>query len=304
MQTTPMVYNIFKPVGRSSQQIVSYFKYHLPIKPFKIGHFGTLDPFASGVLLIGVNGAMRANEFIHQTYPKTYRAIGKLGVKTQTGDILGKVIKTSCTSLLNSLLEQGQGPLQKKLEGQFLGEYWQRPPIFSASKYQGKALHQWARQGVQIIKEAKKRYIYSLSLEEVSLPYFSFSVTVSSGTYIRKLFEEMAEFMGFDGTLVSLQRTAIGPFLSQNSLMPKDWPQKGQSWDERKKGTTIWNALPLEKVHLDQKGLKSYISGLDQENLSYQDGERYWVFGASNKALGLGEYVDKKLKVVFNFPQN
>lgn len=96
----PLIFNVFKPARMTSYDVIRHFKRNLPNGFGKIGHFGTLDPFASGVLMIGIGGAARLNDFIHEFMPKTYIATGKLGIDTPTGDYTSEISQTDDTPYL------------------------------------------------------------------------------------------------------------------------------------------------------------------------------------------------------------
>ncbi len=195
----------------SSYDVIRVFKRSFGKSLGKVGHFGTLDPFACGVLLIGVGGAARLNDYIHNCMTKTYLAVGKLGEETDTGDFTSPVTQTD----LSPYLEQTISKLDKKfvehaLKKRFEGEYMQSPHKYSAAKFQGKKLLQWAKEGVEIKKEQKKRHIYHIEVVKFEYPYLSIRFEVSSGTYIRTLFSECANHLGTIGSLVSLVRENVG----------------------------------------------------------------------------------------------
>jgi tRNA pseudouridine55 synthase len=114
----PQVFNIFKPAKMTSYDVVRHFKRNLPPGYGKIGHFGTLDPFASGVLMIGIGGAARLNEFIHELLPKTYLAVGKLGIETPTGDYMSEIIQRDDSIYLKKVSLEN---LSKK---KFVKNFW------------------------------------------------------------------------------------------------------------------------------------------------------------------------------------
>ena len=124
----PLVFNVYKPEGMTSTDVVRHFKYHLPKGFGKIGHFGTLDPFAEGVLLVAIGQAPKFNDYVHEEFPKTYLATGVLGIESPTGDLtadeeLLKVV--DCPDFTEKDLES--------IIGSFLGDYSQSPPAFSAT---------------------------------------------------------------------------------------------------------------------------------------------------------------------------
>jgi tRNA pseudouridine55 synthase len=203
--TDPFILAVYKPVTLTSAQVVGKVKRLLGKSVKKIGHFGTLDPFAEGLLLIGANGGMRLMNYVHDLCPKTYLACGLLGVKTDTGDLEGKEVARV----------EGAGSISiealKLSAVGLVGEYWQAPPAFSAAKFEGKALYSYARQGIHIEKPAVQRFIHELEVLEKKENQVSVVAQVSSGTYIRVLFEDLAAKVNSLGHLIKLKRTFIGP---------------------------------------------------------------------------------------------
>ncbi|MBP5296579.1 MAG: hypothetical protein J6Y94_04525, partial [Bacteriovoracaceae bacterium] len=205
----PLIFNLFKPRGLSSYDVLRPLKKVLPHEA-KVGHFGTLDPFACGVLLVGAFGAARLNDYIHQL-PKTYLAVGKLGVQTASGDCTNPIINEDQSDFGAELKQWPREKFNQLWQEKFLGDYDQAPPMYSAAKFQGEPLHHWAKRGVSIIKPPVRRKIYALEVIRVNYPWVCFRCTVSSGTYIRVLFSDMAQYLGTLGTLYALLRESIGP---------------------------------------------------------------------------------------------
>lgn len=223
----PFVFNVFKPQDFTSYDIVRHFKYHLPQGFGKIGHLGTLDPFAHGVLPIAVGGAARLNDLFHEYLPKTYIADGILGEETETGDGTVDPSQIDHSSYLKETISQFEiSFIQQELERKFLGEYWQAPHKISAAKFEGKPLHQWAREGVDVKKPEVKRYIYHLKVLDYQFPKLQIEFQVSSGTYIRTLFSDCARYLGTLGRLNRLERSAIGDLRIEDSLRGQDWPNR------------------------------------------------------------------------------
>jgi tRNA pseudouridine55 synthase len=189
---------IDKPEGPSSAQVVYRVKKILRAK--KVGHLGTLDPFASGLLLLGVNeGTKIADIFLGGA--KSYHGVMVLGVQTDTQDSTGKVTVTKNVPLLR---EAELGALQKK----FSGELEQVPPMFSALKKDGVRLYQLARQGKEVSREPRKIRIEDLQLRRSSESEIEFDVTCSRGTYVRTLAADLGQALGCGAHLKSLRRTA------------------------------------------------------------------------------------------------
>lgn len=193
---------INKPKGISSAQAVNKIKKSLSIK--KAGHAGTLDKEAEGLLIVGLDKGTKKLS-LYQKLPKTYRAKIKLGVKTDTDDLSGKIIKTAST----------EGITQEKIEKtlkQFMGKHPQIPPAFSAVKLQGKPAYKLARQGRRPRLSAKEVELLQVKTLDFSLPYFTLELKTSKGFYVRSFARDLGEKLGCGAAVAELTRTAIGPY--------------------------------------------------------------------------------------------
>lgn len=302
----PLVFNIFKPANISSFDVIRVFKRSFGKNFGKIGHFGTLDPFACGVLMIGVGGAARLNDYIHDCLPKTYLAIGKLGEETETGDFTDEVSQKDTSPYLEqTIAKMSPEFIEEKLKERFLGKYMQAPHKYSAAKFQGKKLLEWAKEGVDIQKEKKQRFIHSLEVVKYEFPYLSIRFTVSSGTYIRTLFSECANYLGTLGALVSLVREAVGPHTSESAIKKKDWPQD-KEWPFENYAMNVEKALPLPVVNFEEKESKLLSNGVNLKkdralSLELDSKDLYWAKGPENLLIGLVKLVDGEWRVQVNF---
>jgi tRNA pseudouridine55 synthase len=191
-----------KPVDISSARVVSIVKKALNAK--KVGHAGTLDPFAEGVLICCVNQATRLADFLlHGT--KNYIAELKLGEETDTQDLTGTVISTAEPK--NYSIEA-----LKKVFSAFEGTLEQLPPVYSALKHKGVPLYKLARSGKPVQKPPRQVEIYSITILDVALPLIRFEVSCSAGTYIRTLGTDIGKMLGCGGHLNALKRTASSGF--------------------------------------------------------------------------------------------
>jgi tRNA pseudouridine55 synthase len=179
----------------------------------KVGHTGTLDPFAQGVLLICFGRATKLFPYLQGE--KEYRALLRLGQKMDTGDLTGRIIE-----------EVSVGDLEReKVEwaiSGFVGEIWQRPPRFSALKQGGKRLYDLARRGVKVEPTPRRIRIRRISLKKFTLPFLELEVVCSSGTYIRSLAYDIGDRLGCGAHLVKLVRTRIGGFRVEDSVPPEE----------------------------------------------------------------------------------
>jgi len=303
----PLVFNVRKPVGISSFDVVHHFKKNLSFNFGKIGHFGTLDPFAEGVLLVGIQGAQRLNDYVHELLPKTYRARGVFGGKTQSGDLTSPIIFNK--EIEPSWINTEKNVLEAYLKEKFLGEYWQSPHAVSATKFEGKRLYQHALEGRLIEKEKVKREILSFKIIEYKYPHFEFVVTVSSGTYVRSLFEEIATLLGGVGALESLERIAIGSLSVEKSLNRDLWPIKNDPFELEKAAIALDKVLDLDSIYLTLAQTKRYMQGqrfpLSEvekrcNSLPICSENYYWIYNEDGTLLGFGRPSGDELHAIFN----
>jgi tRNA pseudouridine55 synthase len=189
-----------KPKGLTSSRVVERIKRKFNVK---VGHTGTLDPLATGLLVI-LTGKRTKNASLFLKLDKAYAVKAVLGIKTDTFDSEGKVLWQSNNEVTREELEG-------VLKG-FHGDIWQTPPPFSAKKIGGRKAYQLARKGVSVDIPPKKVSIYSLELKEFQFPYFVFTCEVSSGFYIRSLAHDIGEKLGVGATVVEVRRTRVGPY--------------------------------------------------------------------------------------------
>jgi tRNA pseudouridine55 synthase len=202
-----------KPEGWTSHDVVGYLRKVTRIK--KIGHAGTLDPFATGLLIVAIERAATKKIDDFKKMPKTYLANLHLGAQTDTYDRTGKIIAT--TSLPPPTLAEIEAVLQK-----FIGRQLQTPPMFSAKKIQGQKLYTLARQGIQIERPSCEIEIFKIKLIKYNYPELIIEVECGSGTYIRSLANDIGQAVGNMAYCQDLRREKIGPSLVKNAYQPKD----------------------------------------------------------------------------------
>lgn len=308
-----------KPEGISSHHVIAIFRALLG--KIKIGHTGTLDPFATGVLVLAFGTCTRLISFLPEE-EKKYRATLLLGQKTTTGDTEGDIVEEKENP---SHDRESVGELLEKLKG----EQWQIPPQFSAIKHKGKPLYTYARKGQHIDVPPRKIHIYDLVATSISDKTLNFESTVSRGTYVRQLGEEIAEKMGTVGHLTALRRTGSGAFFIEDAISLEevsmfatglsDWKQTlskaGKSRFERCSSQELWEKLlpymsPVEEVfaHLKtvdvSKSRKEKIeNGLPPLYVpeSVLAGSHFW-YTYENKCIALAEHDGEKVSLlrVFN----
>jgi tRNA pseudouridine55 synthase len=210
-ELTAGVFLVDKPVGKTSFALVKKIRWLLGIK--KVGHAGTLDPFATGLLIICAGRPATRHIDTFMTGRKTYQGLLQLGVETETQDPEGAV---TATAEVPELAEQELGLLFQE----FVGSRMQAPPPYSAAKHKGKPLYHYARQGIMIEKAAKPIEIYSLALDsyDPATGQLAITVTCSRGTYIRVLAADIGKRIGCGAHLLQLRRTRSGCFSVDDAI--------------------------------------------------------------------------------------
>lgn len=193
---------IDKPAGITSHDVVSRVRRILGTR--KVGHTGTLDPFATGVLPVAVKDGTKAIPFLDEGV-KCYEAVMQLGVATDTLDMTGAVIREADWQAVSR--EEVESALKR-----FTGKLTQTPPMYSAIKQGGQPLYKLARQGQVVERTAREIEIFSLDLLSFAPPFVSFRVVCSRGTYVRTLADDIGGMLGCGGALKELRRIASGPF--------------------------------------------------------------------------------------------
>lgn len=210
---------IDKPLNWTSFQVVNKVKWKIlkrfKIKKIKVGHAGTLDPLATGLLIICTGKATKQIPEI-QAATKTYTGTITLGATTSSYDLETPVNQFFPTQHITPELVQ-------KIIPKFTGEIQQTPPVFSALKKDGKRLYEFAREGQEVEVPVRKIRIENLVLNTENLPLLPFEVSCSKGTYIRSLANDIGKELGSGGHLSELRRTKIGDFSVENAISPDDF---------------------------------------------------------------------------------
>ena len=202
---------VAKPAGPTSHDVVDIVRRALGEQ--RVGHLGTLDPFAKGLLVLVVGRATRLSPFAAD-WPKSYEGVIRLGVATDTDDVTGAVVATAPWT--------GITPAQlADVIASFRGGYEQRPPAYSAVKIEGERAYRRARRGEMVAPEPRAVEIRELEIVEAAVPDLRFRATVSAGTYLRSLARDIGAKLGCGAHLAALQRTAVGPFRVPDAVAPE-----------------------------------------------------------------------------------
>ena len=198
---------IDKPAGLTSHDVVNRVRRVTRLR--QVGHAGTLDPLATGVLVVCLGQATRLSEYL-LGHDKAYHATIRLGLETNTYDASGEILATHRVDLDRAEVERALA--------QFVGEIQQVPPMYSALKRGGQKLYELARLGIEVEREARAVVIYSIALRRYQAPDALIEVKCSAGTYIRSLAHDLGVALGTGGHLTELTRTASGPFTLDQAL--------------------------------------------------------------------------------------
>ena len=258
----------------------------------KVGHTGTLDPNATGVLPILIGKGTKISKYLIN-HDKIYEAVLQLGKKTDTGDGEGKILEEENIDK-NILSEES---INKVLED-FIGKQTQIPPMYSAIKIDGKKLYDYARQGEQVNIPARNIEIYSLKLKKIDIENNQIEIRVecSKGTYIRTLCEDIAKKLGSIGYMKELNRIQVGSFNIKDSINIGDLKDNKDDVVYLEK-----NIIKVEdilkdkgKIVLDERKLKIFLNGVKIDT-SHQDGI-YRLYDSKGNFLGTGIVENNKIK--------
>jgi tRNA pseudouridine55 synthase len=197
-----------KPSGVTSHDVVDEVRRKLGMR--RVGHGGTLDPLATGLLIVLVGKATTLFQRFSD-YDKIYESVMRLGAETSTGDSEGEVVKTGNP-------EQVTEEAIRAVFSRFKGELLQTPPMVSALRHKGKRLYELAREGKEVSVPPRRITVYENEIMNIDMPSIAFRVRCSKGTYVRKLAQDIGEELGCYGHITAIRRTAIGPFALDKAI--------------------------------------------------------------------------------------
>lgn len=272
---------INKQKGFTSHDVVNVIRKKLNTK--KVGHTGTLDPNATGVLPILVGKATKISKYLME-HDKTYIATIKLGEKIDTGDSEGQVIEEK--SIPADLKKED---INNALQN-FFGKQKQVPPMYSAIKINGKKLYEYAREGKEVKLEAREIEIYKIELLEYQNNKIKFEVECSKGTYIRTLCEDIAKKLGTVGYMEELQRTKVNNFRIEDSILLDDITLENAEKNMIKIEEVF---KEKETIELDNKKLELFLNGV---KLTYNLPNSIYRIYNNEQFIGIGVIENKLLK--------
>lgn len=286
MQDINGIIVINKPKEYTSHDVVAKVKKILNIK--KVGHTGTLDPNATGVLPLLLNTGTKLSKYLIE-HDKEYEVMLELGIKTDTADIEGNVIKKEEVNWekLNDIEET---------LNTFLGEQTQIPPIYSAIKVNGKKMYEYARSGQNINIEPRNIQIYKIELQKIDKQKneINFRVHCSKGTYIRSLCEDIAQRLGTIGYMKELKRTKVGNFTISEAVKIEEIENNKEQIIKEKLISIEKFFESKESIKLNKKQLDKFLNGVKiridkQENICR-------IYNENNEFIGIGTIEKNFLK--------
>lgn len=283
------IINVYKEKGFTSFDVVAKLRGILGQR--KVGHTGTLDPEAEGVLPVCVGKGTRLCDLLTD-HDKTYRATLLLGVTTDTQDTTGTVLSQRSTEGLT------EAAVREAISS-FVGTYSQVPPMYSALKVNGRKLYELAREGKEVERKARQVKIHGIVIESMNLPEVVMTVDCSKGTYIRTLCHDIGERLSTGGCMKELLRTRVGRFSAKESLTLEKLQQLK---DEGRLSEAVW---PLESVFDGYRRLRSSSERLDKllrngnpfrhgMTEAVSDGEPFCVYDSSGQFIGIYEFSEEK----------
>ena len=268
---------VHKDSGITSSRVVQIIKKKFNLK--KVGHLGTLDPMATGLLIIAINRATKFASLLLQS-EKSYRAEVTLGTQTDTDDAEGEVISSKN-------IHQNKSEV-KEILLTFLGDSDQLPPNYSALKHKGKPMYKYARDGIKVKKPARKIFIKNINNIEINLPKVSFDIKCSKGTYIRSIARDLGRKLGCGAHLSKLIRTSQEKFKLSDACSLDDISLE--------KLISLENAFEdLDFIQLNESDAAAFLHGRSIQT-DFEHADLLRVYDADNKFIAIGKKTSKGFK--------
>ena len=295
------IINIYKIKGFTSHDVVA--KLRGIVKQKKIGHTGTLDPDATGVLPVCLGSATKLCDMLTDK-EKEYIAKVQLGVTTDTQDMTGTVLSEKEVNVTESLV--------REMIQSFVGRYEQIPPMYSALKVNGKKLYELARAGKEVERKARPVTIHYIEILDMALPQITIKVGCSKGTYIRTLCHDLGEKLGCGAAMASLERTKSGQFSLDTAITLEELEEKLKNSGEDREKVLQTLVIPVDKMFSEYQELRLLPqwekliqngNSFEEKNLKKEflendrvDKSQYRVYMNENTFMGVYEYRKKEKK--------
>lgn len=284
------IINVYKEAGFTSHDVVA--KLRGILKQKKIGHTGTLDPNAVGVLPVCLGSGTKLCGMLTDTN-KEYRAVMLLGKETDTQDSSGRLLEQKEVKVT---VREAEEAIMS-----FLGNYEQIPPMYSAIKVEGKKLYQLAREGKTVEREPRKVRIHYLEIEEMELPKITLRVGCSKGTYIRTLCHDIGQKLGCGGIMVSLERTKAGAFLLEDALFLAEIErlrEEGRLSEKIFPADSFFSEYAAVTVERNYQKLidngNAFYRNMIKENKKYRFEEKVRVYNEEGKFYGIYKFLPEE----------
>lgn len=277
-----------KPAGVTSHDVVAMLR--KIYKTRRVGHTGTLDPMATGVLPVCIGSATKAADMLVSSV-KRYSAELMLGKRTDTLDSEGAVTEEHTVNV-------SEEDIKRVIAG-FVGEQEQLPPMYSAIKQNGKKLYELARMGIEAEREKRKITVYSIDITGIELPYVKIDVRCSKGTYIRSLCDDIGQELGCGAVMTALRRTETAGF----DIAEAHTLEELEAMDDVSTAVIPTDRLfsQLPRIDLNEKQEKSIINGVRMTWRAGKEGVSYRLYGSDGRFLCISKLNDSRLVLIKSF---
>ena len=279
---------IDKQQGVTSHDVVGMLRKRFGTR--RVGHTGTLDPLATGVLPVCIGNATRAADMLTES-DKRYTAVLELGKRTDTLDIEGEVLEEKPVTV-------SADEVRECIEG-FVGEQEQLPPMYSAIKQNGKKLYELAREGKEVKREPRHINIYSIDIVDIKLPMVTIDVFASKGTYIRSLCDDIGQRLGCGAVMTALRRTESAGFKIDEAYTIEALDALDDIETALKPTDSLFAAHPV--IQLNEKQERSIVNGVRMTWRDGIEGQRYRLYGADGRFLCISVLEDMRLRLIKSF---
>lgn len=279
---------INKPQGKTSHDVV--YAARRIFKTKRVGHTGTLDPLATGVLPVCIGNATRAADMLLES-EKRYTAVMELGKRSDTLDSEGNILSINEVNV-------AEDDVYEAVSG-FEGEIEQLPPMYSAIKKNGRKLYELAREGIEVEREKRRITIYSIKVLKIDLPFVTIDVRCSKGTYIRSLCDDIGNALGCGAVMTELERTYTAGFSIDEAVTLDELEAMENPADVLIPTDRLFGSYP--EIHLNEKQERSIVNGVRMTWRRGTEGETYRVYGADGRFLCVSRLEDMRLILVKSF---
>ena len=279
---------IDKPQGVTSHDVVGMLRKRFGTR--RVGHTGTLDPLATGVLPVCIGNATRAADMLTES-DKRYTAVLELGKRTDTLDIEGELLEEKPVTV-------SEDEVRECIQG-FVGEQEQLPPMYSAIKQNGKKLYELAREGKEVKREPRHINIYSIDIVDIKMPTVTIDVLASKGTYIRSLCDDIGESLGCGAVMTALRRTESAGFKIDEAYTIEALDALEDISKALKPTDSLFSDYP--GIRLNEKQERSIVNGVRMTWRDGIEGQRYRLYGPDGRFLCISVIEDMRLRLIKSF---